>query len=296
MFTQKMHRNELDTDVSLVGRLLAVQFPQWAGLPIERFSSSGTVNALYRLGADMVVRLPLLQQQAVGDGRAEHQWQQRLARLLPVAIPTLLATGRPGEGYPCQWTVYRWLDGDNPVPGHLDKPDALAHDLAEFIAALHRIDPAGGPPTFRAATLASKDSEVRTCIAQLSGIVDTDAVTAAWDAALRIPTWTGPPVLVHGDLLPGNVLVTAGRLSAVIDWWAGATGDPACDLMVAWNLVPASSRQIVRAGVQVDDATWERGRGWALSKGLIALPYYKDTNPVMANNARHVLGELFGEL
>jgi aminoglycoside phosphotransferase (APT) family kinase protein len=113
-----------------------------------------------------------------------------------------------------------------------------------------------------------------------------------WEAALRTPAWSGPSVWVHGDISPGNLLLQGGRLTGVIDFGGVGVGDPACDLIVAWNLLPAEVRSVFRADLGVDDATWDRGRGWALSVALIQLPYYKHTNPALAANARHVIREV----
>src|SRR6266540_2992530 len=292
MSRRKMHADEVDTDVGLVGRLLAGHFPQWAGLPIEPVPSAGTDNALYRLGDDMAVRLPRIRG-AVADVDREHRWLPRLAPFLPVAIPEPLRKGKPAEGYPWPWSVYRWLDGENPAVDRIADAGSLAAELAQFVAALHRIDPTGGPPAGRGVPLEERDAPTRSAIDALQGMVDTAAAAAAWDAALQTPTWPGAPVWVHGDLSPGNLLVADGRLSAVIDF--AGVGDPACDLIVAWNLLPAGTRNLFRAALRVDDATWERGRGWALSIALIQLPYYHRTNPVLAANARHVIGEVLAD-
>ncbi|AEM87893.1 aminoglycoside phosphotransferase [Streptomyces violaceusniger Tu 4113] len=288
-----MHADERPIDVALVRRLLAAQFPRWAELPIERFASSGTVNALFRLGGDLAVRLPRLAGGA-GDVEREHRWLPRLAPALPVPIPAVLGKGVPGDGFPWPWTVHRWLDGENPREGRVVRPGRLAADLAEFIVALRRIEPAGGPPAYRGGPLREVDEETRAAIGLLRGTIDTGAATAVWEEALAAPGWDGPPVWVHSDLMPGNLLVVDGRLSAVIDFGTAGVGDPACDLIPAWNLLPASVREDFRAalGVGVDDGTWARGRGWALSMALIQLPYYRETNPAMAANARHVIQEV----
>lgn len=286
-----MHADEVHTDVDLVRRLLAAQFPEWAALPIQPVASSGTDNALYRLGRDMLVRLPRIHW-AVGGVDKDFRWLPVLAPLLPVAIPVPLAKGAPAEGYPWEWGVYGWLGGENPIVGRLADPEALATDLARFVEALHGIDVGGGPPASRGA-LAARNGPTRTAIADLHGMFDTDAVTAAWEAALQTPTWSRPPVWVHGDLLPGNVLVRGGRLTGVIDFSGVGMGDPACDLIAAWALLPPAARELFRAELDVDNATWARGRGWALS--IIALPYYKETNPVFAATARHVIREVLAD-
>ena len=294
MTNRRMHADEIDIDTRLVGRLLAGQFPQWADLPIEPVPSAGTDNALYQLGDDMVVRLPRIHW-AADDVDKEHRWLPRLAPLLPVAIPVPLVKGGPAEGYPWHWSVYRWLDGENPAVDRVTDPGRLAMEMAQFVAALHTIDPTGGPLASRGVPLKERDAATHAAIEALHPMIDTTAVTAAWERALKAPTWSGPPVWVHGDLSPGNLLIVAGRLGAVIDFGALGVGDPACDLIVAWNLLPAQARNVFRSALQIDDATWERGRGWALSIALIALPYYHHTNPVLAANARHVIGEVLDD-
>lgn len=296
MSAGKMHVDEVDTDVSLVGRLLAAQFPQWADLPIEPVPSAGTDNALYRLGDDMAVRLPRIAW-AVGQVDKEQRWLPKLAPRLPLAIPVPLAKGAPGEGYPWHWSVYRWLEGENATIERIADPRRAAIELAQFIAALQRIDATGGPPpgshnSGRGVPLATRDAQTRAAIAALHGTLDSEAVIAAWETALQAPEWSGPPVWIHGDLQSGNLLAQQGRLSAVIDFGCLGVGDPACDLQVAWNLLAGETRNVFRAALAVDDATWARGRGWALSVGLIALPYYRSTNPVLAGISRRAIDEV----
>lgn len=299
MTADKMHVDEVDTDVVLVGRLLAAQFPQWAGLPIVPVPSAGTDNALYRLGDDLVVRLPRIQRVTMQVSK-EYRWLPVFVPLLPLAIPAPLAKGEPGEGYPWPWAVYRWLDGESVTVEGLTDPHQAATDLALFITALQRIDATGGPPPGehnfgRGVPLALRDAPTRAAIAALRGKLDTDAMTAAWDAALQTPAWSNPPVWIHGDLQPGNLLARRGQLSAVIDFGGLGVGDPACDVQIAWNLLSADTRNTFRAALAVDDATWARGRGWALSVGLIALPYYWDTNPVLAGISRRAIDEVLAD-
>lgn len=290
----KLHADELDIDDGLVRRLLSEQFPQWAALPLEPVVSSGTVNILYRLGRGMLVRLPRVTR-AADDVYREQAWLSRLAPHLPVSVPTLLGAGEPGAGYPCPWSVFDWLDGHNPIPGRVQAPEVLARDLVRFVQALRRIDADGAPPGYRGGPLAPLDAGVRAAIAQLLGKIDTAAAAAAWDDALRAPDWALAPVWVHCDLVPGNLLINDDRLTAVIDFAAAGIGDPACDLMPVWGILPAAVRAIVRDDLDVDDATWTRGCGWALAQALIALPYYEHSNPVMAANARHAIHEVLDE-
>lgn len=295
----KMHADEVETDADLVRRLLAAQFPQWADLPIEPVDSAGTDNALYRLGDELAVRMPRIHS-AVGQVQKEQRWLPRLAPHLPLDIPTPLAVGAPGESYPWRWSVYRWLDGENATIERIAAPRQLATQLAHFIAALQQIDSAGGPPpgqhnSYRGAPLARRNAAVREALVALHGTIDTELVTAAWEEALESPAWSGLPVWIHGDLQSGNLLLLDGQLSAVIDFGCLGVGDPACDVMAAWTLFSAGVRDVFRAALPVDDATWARGRGWALSFGLIALPYYQETNPGLASIARHAIDETLAD-
>lgn len=299
MPTGKMHADEIDIDAALVKRLLMAQFPQWADLPLERLRSSGTDNAMFRLGDKMAVRLPRIFW-AIEQVAKEQRWLPTLAPHLPLAIPTPLALGTPGEGYPWHWSVYQWLKGKTARLDRFADPAQAAIQVAQFITALHQIDPADGPRpgshnSGRGVPLAERDRAVRAALASLHGLIDTEAAAAAWDAALQAPPWNNPPVWIHGDVQSGNLLVQNGRLSGVIDFGCLGVGDPACDLQVAWNLFAAESRQAFRQALAVDAATWARGRGWALSVGLIALPYYQTTNPVLATLSRRTINEVLAE-
>jgi aminoglycoside phosphotransferase (APT) family kinase protein len=281
-----MHEDEVGTDAALVRRLLAAQFPQWAELPIERVPSSGTDNALYRLGTDMVVRIPRIGW-AVDAVQKERTWLPVLAPHLPVAVPLPLANGEPGESFDWPWTVYTWLEGDNPPigGGTMD----LARELAAFVRALQRIPPEG-PTSSRGGPLAQEDAAVRRALAQL----DVPGAAELWEEALLAKQWKGPPTWFHGDLMASNLLLLGGRLAGVIDFGTAGVGDPACDLMPAWNFFPREARELYRAELDVDDGTWLRGKGWALAKAVQAIPYYTEANPPLANNGRHVLRELLG--
>ena len=288
-----MHTDEVHTDEALVRGLLAMQLPEWASLPIERVPSSGTDNALYRLGDDMVVRLPRIHWAVAGLER-ELEWLPLLGPRLPVKTPTPLATGSPDDEYPWPWAVYRWLAGENPVLGQTSNSASLAPELAEFLRALRQVVLAG-PPTRRGEPLRTQDDAARAALAKLSGEIDVAAATSAWEQALRVPDWTGPPTWLHGDLLPGNLLVQGGHLTGVLDFALVGMGDPACDLIAAWSVLPARERAVFREELEVDDETWARGRGWALSIALIALPYYKETNPGFAAVARHLIGQVLAD-
>ncbi|WP_219665826.1 phosphotransferase [Streptomyces bambusae] len=289
-----MHADEAETDEDLVRRLLRGQFPQWADLPVRRLESGGTVNAIYRVGTGLTVRLPLT---AGGAGTLEQEayWLPRLAPLVPVPVPEVVGLGQAAEGYPWGWAVHRWIDGEVLVEGRADAPEQLARDLAAFVTALRGAELGAGPPAHRGEPLAAADAETRAAIEELRHTdepFDADAALAAWEEALAAPGWTGEPRWIHSDLMPSNLLGAGGRLAAVIDFGTAGLGDPAVDLIPAWNLLPPAARQVFREAVDADDAAWARGRGWALSMAVIQLPYYRRTNPVISANARYVIRQV----
>ncbi len=294
-----MHDGEVATDVALVRRLLAAQFPHWADLAVVPVASDGTDNAMYRLGDTMAVRLPRMRWAVDAVGK-ERKWLPKLAPHLPLAIPLPLAKGAPGEGYPWPWSVCRWLDGANAAQAPLADLNGAANVLAGFLHALQRIDATGGPPpgrhnSGRGVPLSLRDAPTRHAIQAAADLIDARAATAAWETDMTASLWAGQPVWIHGDLSAGNLLVADGRLGAVIDFGCLAVGDPACDLMIAWSVFGGKSRAVFRAALAADDATWARGRGWALSCALVALPYYRDRNPAIAAGAQRVIGQVLAD-
>jgi aminoglycoside phosphotransferase (APT) family kinase protein len=260
--------------------LLAEQFPQWADLPLSRVEPGGTVNAIFRLGDELSLRLARREGPTEPGGK-EFDWLARLAPLLPLDIPVPVAQGRPTGAFPWFWDVYSWVEGETVPVEEIDAIQA-ARDLAVFVAALQAVDPAGAPPG-RGIPLAERDAEIRYWLARFDGDA---AVTAEWERALAAAPWDGPPVWHHGDLDPRNWLVRDGRISGVIDWGSMGVGDPACDVMVAWKLHSRAARDAVREALPTDDATWERARGWVLSQAIAALAYYTpENNPTLYREA-----------
>lgn len=295
MPSPRMHADELIIEVDLVRRLLKAQAPRWADLPIAPVPSAGTDNALFRLGNDKVVRLPRVGW-AAGLIEKEQTWLPRLAPHLPLAVPRVLAAGKPAEGFPWRWSVYAWIDGEDAATSNLVSAKQAAVTLAGFLAALQRCSTVSGPPAgqgnfLRGVSLKQRDAATRTAIASLEGWLETGPLERAWDRALAAPEHVGPPRWLHGDMRPGNLLAREGALSAVIDFGCLGIGDPACDLQCAWSFFRASERDILRKELGVDEGAWERGRGWALSIGLIALPYYRETNPVLARISLRTIRE-----
>lgn len=292
-----MHPDQLTIDESVVSGLLAAQFPQWSGLPLRPVPSGGTVNALYRVGNEVLLRLPLRPGTGADDLLAEQRACHRFAGLLPVLVPEPVALGAPGDGYPSPWAAYRWIDGEIADPHRLDRlPDEaerLAADLAEVVRALRAV-PTGDTVSTgrgRGAPLAASADWVAESLRLSRGLTDTAALAREWQRALAAAP---PPRLtwVHTDLMPGNLLLREGRLVAVIDFGGADIGDPAVDLMPAWNLFGEPARSTFRRLVGADDDTWQRGRGWALVQAIGALHYYQGTNPAMTGNAERVLTAL----
>lgn len=292
----RMHADEVDIDLDLARRLIAGQFPEWASMPLAEVSPRGTDNALFRLGADMVVRLPRRERTRL-TLLNERRWLGAVARSLPLTVPVPLAEGLPAASYPFEWSVYSWLEGEQATADRIRDPMEAAGDLADFLSALEQVDASDGPLPgdqnfFRGAPLAIRDAPTREAIAALGSAVDDASAMAHWDAALSASAWANPPVWIHGDLDSRNLLARDGRLTGVVDWGALAVGDPACDVMVAWKMLPARARTVFRTRLGVDEATWVRARGWVVSQAVIALAYYtEDTNPTLVGEARRWLAE-----
>ena len=281
----KMHEDELELDEPLVRALIEEQFPAWAGLTLVRVEPSGTDNAIFRLGNELAVRLPRRDGSLAAEDK-EHTWLPRLAPRLPVEIPLPVARGKPGAGYPWHWSVHSWLEGEMPI----GKPLA-ADKLATFVDALQRIDSRGAPEpgACRGEPLALRDRPVRDALER----VDAAGASELWDRAAAAPEWQGQRVWLHADLDARNVLARDGRLTGAIDWGCMGAGDPAVDLMSAWKLLNADGRERFREALSVDDETWLRAEGWALSQAVIALDYYTlETNPVLVQEAQRWLAEV----
>ncbi|MEP6997358.1 MAG: aminoglycoside phosphotransferase family protein [Betaproteobacteria bacterium] len=282
-------------DDSLVRRLVAIQFPKWADLPVRPVAPGGWDNRTFHLGAHMIVRMPSAADYAP-QVEKEHRWLPRLAPLLPFPIPVPLAIGEPADGYPWRWSIYRWIEGEPAVPERIADLRDFATSLAQFLIALQRIDPTGGPLPgphnfHRGGPLTIYDAETRQAIVTLKGKIDVDAVIEIWEAALAT-TWHGSPVWVHGDVSVGNLLVQDGQLSSVIDFGQLTVGDPACDLAIAWTLFGGESREVFRTMLPLDVGTWARGRAWTLWKALITAAGLPGTNAVEAAQSWRVIDEV----
>lgn len=269
---------------ALARLLVDGQFPQWSSLPIRPVACQGIDNRSFRLGDDLLIRLP------AGDWYVhqvakEQTWLPRLAPLLPFPIPQPVACGVPSTDYPYPWSVYRWISGTTAGEAITDwRP--IATPLARFLAALHSIDPRGGPEPgehnfFRGAPVSVYTEETLTAIHTLSFEIDTAGAHAVWSTATAT-TWAGPPRWFHGDVSADNLLTRHGRLCAVIDFGTSGVGDPACDTVIAFTDLDPVSYAAFRRAVGLDSHTWARGRGWALWKALISLVDQLDNDDLPA--------------
>lgn len=296
--TTVMHDGELPIDEALVARLLAAQLPELASLPVRAWPSTGTVNAIFRLGDHLTARLPRLERYAAALAR-EAAWLPRLAPRLSLRVPEPVAVGRPTTAYPCVWAVYRWLHGAPWGDGVAVDERAMATALAGFVGELRALDPGGGPPAGRA-PLRELDVRTRAAIEASHGAIDADAALAAWTRALTAPAWDGVPSWIHTDLMRPNLLVVDGRLDAVIDFGGAGVGDPAMDLVAAWSVFGpagrAAFREALRRDRRLDAGAWARARGYALHQAALIVPYYADSNPAFAAEAVRIVGEVLGDV
>ena len=226
----------------------------------------------------------------------EQHWLPKLAPHLPLPIPKPLAMGMPSNEYPWNWSIYEWIDGECAATNPITDLPLFARTLAQFLNALHQIDPTDGPTPgahnfFRGGPLATYDAQTREALTVLENIINVTAATKLWDDALA-SSWQKAPVWVHGDLSVGNLLTQNGNLSAVIDFGGMAVGDPACDLAIAWTLFNGESRKAFKTQLTLDADTWTRGRGWALWKSLIIAAGLTGGNTFTPAQAIEIINDL----
>jgi aminoglycoside phosphotransferase (APT) family kinase protein len=282
---------EVDVSAELVRQLLAEQHPDLAGLALGVLAN-GWDNLVCTVGADLLARLPRRAQAAELVAR-EQRWLPVLAPRLPLPIPAPVRVGRPAGGFPWSWSVVPFFPGQVAALAPPDDRALAAVALGEFLAALHLPAPPAAPVNpFRGGPLADRAGRVTEQLGLIASGPDAGAALAVWASAVEAALWPGPPAWVHGDLHPANIVVDAGRISAVIDFGDLTCGDPATDLSVAWMLFTASERVIFRQAYgKADDQTWARARGWALSLALVFLTYSAD-NPLMAGIGQRTFREV----
>lgn len=276
----KNNHENVVIDAALVQDLIANQFPKWKNLSIVPFALSGWDNRTFHLGDKMLIRMPSRAEYEL-QVEKEQYWLPKLYPFLPLQIPMPVAIGEPTKGYPWKWSIYEWIEGESIASGYVTDYCQLAEDLAEFLMSLQHIDSTGGPlpglhSFYRGGSLEVYDNEVKKAVAAIRNKIDAKIVMEIWETALAT-FWQKKAVWVHGDISVGNLLVSNGKLCAVIDFGQLVIGDPACDLTIAWTLFNETSRDIFRRKLDLDDDTWIRGRAWTLWKALIVAAEF--TNP-----------------
>ena len=295
-----MHANQLTVAVETVRELVDEQFPAWRSLPVRAIASQGTVNAIFRIGDGYAARFPL-EPRDVGATlrwlKSEAEAAGELVGRTRFPTPEPVALGEPGAGYPLPWSVQTWLPGSVATGDDPCESVAFAHDLAEFIAGVRTIDTRGR--TFggkgRGGVLKSHDAWLEICFGHSEQLLDVPRLRRVWAAMRELPRGTAGDVMTHGDLIPGNVLVSTGRLTGILDVGGLGPADPAADLVAAWHLLEAGPRQALRDDLGCDDLEWERGRAWAFEQAMGAVWYYVESNPAMSRMGRRTLSRIMAD-
>jgi aminoglycoside phosphotransferase (APT) family kinase protein len=292
----RMHADQLAISTELVRRVVDGQFPEWRSLPIRGVVSHGTVNAIFRIGDRLAARFSLQPADVESTRRwleSEAEAARELLGRTRFPTPEPVAIGEPGAGYPLPWSVQTWLPGVVATEEDPAESVAFAHDIAEFIHELRLIDTRGR--TFsgggRGGDLRSHDEWMETCFGHSERLLDVPRLRRMWATMRSLPREAGD-VMNHGDLIPGNVLVSGGRLAGILDVGGLGPADPALDLVSAWHLLEAGPRQAFREDLGCDDLEWERGKAWAFQQALGAVWYYVDSNPTMSTMGRRTLGRI----
>jgi aminoglycoside phosphotransferase (APT) family kinase protein len=295
----QMHTGQLDVSPEMVRQLVNEQFPEWRALPINGIASSGTVNAIFRIGDQLVARFPLQSGNAVSTREwleSEAEAARELLGRTRFATPEAVALGEPGAGYPLAWSVQTWLSGVTAADDDPGESVAFAHDLAEFVRDVRAIDTRGRTfrGTGRGGDLQSHDSWVQTCFDRSERLLDVPGLRRVWRRMRTLPR-TAADTMTHGDLVPGNVLVSDGHLAAIIDVGGLGPADPALDLVGAWHLLEAAPRQVLRDDLRCDDLEWDRGKAWAFEQAMGLVWYYLDSNPAMSRMGKRTLQRILSD-
>ncbi|MES5823255.1 aminoglycoside phosphotransferase family protein [Streptomyces sp. RG80] len=291
-----MHDDQVDVTAEIVAALIREQFPQWSGKAIRPLASTGTVNAIFRIGEDLSARFPLRltdADEALAVLEREARASAELAQVSRIPVPEPVALGVPGAGYPMPWSVQTWLPGTVVFDADPSGSDVFAEDLAAFIAALRAVDTRGRifNGDNRGGVLDRHDDWMAECFQESEGLLDVPRLRQLWSHFRELPR-TGADVMSHGDLIPGNVLVMGDRLSGVLDTGGFGPADPALDLVSAWHLLQPGPREVLRRALDCDDLEWERGKAWAFEQAVGVVWYYAESNPTMSAMGRQTLDRI----
>ena len=296
-----MHANQLTVSLQTVRELVDEQFPEWRSLPVRGIASQGTVNAIFRIGDELAARFPLEPRDVESTQRwleTEADAARELIGRTRFPTPEPVALGEPGAGYPLPWSVQTWLPGIVATDEDPGESVAFAHDLAEFIDGRTR-DRHARPDVQRARSRRRPEDPTTRGWRPVSGTANSCSTCARlrrmWTAMRTLPRGAAGDVMTHGDLIPGNVLVSDGRLAGILDVGGLGPADPALDLVAAWHLLEAGPRQALRADLGCDDLEWERGKAWAFAQAMGAVWYYVDSNPAMSRMGRRTLDRIMAD-
>ncbi|MGW6929719.1 aminoglycoside phosphotransferase family protein [Lentzea sp. NPDC054927] len=287
-----LHENEIPTDEAVVKALLRNQRPDWASLPLAP-AGAGTDNTMFRLGDELLVRLPRTADKARSLNK-ERTWLPRLGPLLPRQIPEPVHAGTPAPEFPLPWSVYRWIDGTEVSSNAVQDWAVFGTDLATFVHELHNIDlmgaaRAGDLSWYRGGTLKDCEEAISAyfanCRATEDSSLDVETLEQLWRTAIELPEPSSPHVWLHGDLRPANLLAAKGRLHAVIDFGCLSVGFPAAEHAPIWDL-PDPARQAYWNATNIDDLTWTQARAWAIAVGIAGISYYRNTWPAFVTDCR----------
>ena len=295
-----MHAEQLTVSLPTVRELVDTQFPRWRGLSIDRVASQGTVNAIFRIGHRFAARFPLRPRDREAARRSLTREADAASELLGrtrFPTPEPVAVGEPGPGYPLPWSVQTWIPGAVATDQDPGESVAFARDLAEFISDVRAIDTRGR--TFsgrgRGGELRLHDDWMDTCFRRSERLLDASRLRRTWVAMRELPRGDAPDMMTHGDLIPGNVLVSGARLAGVLDVGGLGPADPAVDLVAAWHLLAERPRQALRDALDCGDLEWARGKAWAFEQAMGVVWYYDQTNPAMSRMGRRTLARILAD-
>ena len=280
--------DNIKIDKNLVKKLIAEQFPQWESLPIHAVAQSGWDNRTFHLGEEMVIRLPS-DKEYEPQIEKEYRWLPSLSKQLSFQITQPIALGKPSSTYPWHWSINRWIEGESASRQNIHDIKCFAEALGKYLREFQSLDATGGPLAgahnfYRGGSLNAYDHEMRLAIPKIKNSHEQSLAALLWQEALD-SEWHLSPVWVHGDIAVGNILVRSGRLHGIIDFGQLAIGDPACDLVIAWNFFSSEERSVFKNAVQLDNDTWIRALGWAFWKTLCW--------PIKGTDVKEVLHEIY---
>jgi aminoglycoside phosphotransferase (APT) family kinase protein len=295
-----MHDDQLAVPLETVRGLVCDQFPGWRGLHVRAVVSQGTVNAIFRIGDDLVARFPLKPADVADARRVLEQEAAAAAELAGrtrFRTPEPVALGDPGRGYPLPWSVQTWIPGQVATPDDPAGSAEFARDLAEFIRDVRAVDTRGRVfrGSGRGGDLKAHDPWMEISFEKSAGFLDVPGLRRMWAGLRRLPRGRADDVMTHGDLIPGNVLVARGRLAGVLDVGGFGPADPALDLVGAWHLLEEGPRRQLREELGCDDLEWQRGKAWAFAQAMGAAWYYLETNPPMSHMGQVTLRRLMSD-